>query len=69
PLTLTPYPINQESGRLRSSPLGWDAEETSAYPIDQEKRNDISQSSILSVLTRGNYQLSIINYQLMNHKP
>ncbi|MGD1807506.1 hypothetical protein ACP6PL_18995 [Dapis sp. BLCC M126] len=30
-----------------------------AYPIDQEKRNNISLSSILSVLTRGNYQLSI----------
>jgi len=24
------------SGRLRSSPSGWDGEETSPYPIDQE---------------------------------
>ncbi len=37
-----------------------------ASPFKGKKRNDISQSSILSVLTRGNYQLSIINYQLMN---
>ncbi len=28
----------EKSGCLRSSPLGWDGEETSPYPINQEKK-------------------------------
>ncbi len=47
--TRTPYPIDQDSGRKAEHSVGWDGEETSPYPIDQEKKKiPFSKSSSLS---------------------
>ncbi len=51
----------EEVGAIRESPLHM------VYNLNFcVSPDNISLYSILSVLTRGNYQLSIINYQLMN---
>ncbi len=65
PLRSAPYPIDQESGRLRSIPLGWDGEVASPYPIDQEKSAlefpYIQFRNGFNLLVIINYPLSIIN--------